>query len=247
MAGQSIFSRQSDRDTRMMAGNSMFSGGGEWRPQGLMDALSEVEQFYLIEHKGQDIPEEFLTMVGTFTFFSTGMRVGFLESFCVFLLAPMFYCWLIPFKLHNLGGLGLWVMRMIPFMLVLTHTILSCYGARLCIGTTTRKIVKYLFVGRMLVVCFAGVVFYGVCYLIAYPTILTPDRIWKLANHLPAGMREDFYRGVEITVLPSIMSMAAICVLIMIVAAILPYVLANVRYHRLQYKKARNQAMTDGL
>lgn len=185
-------------------------------------------------------------MVGTFTFFSTGMRVGFIESLCVFLLVPVFYFWLLPFKLHNLHGFGLWVMRVIPFLLVITHTMLSIYGAKLCIGVTTRKIVKYLFMGRMFVVCFSGLVFYGICYFVAYPTIFTPERVWKLANNLPVLMREDFYRGVEVTVLPSIMYIASMCFFIMIIAAIAPYICANMRYYMLQGKKAKNKAMVDG-
>ncbi len=38
------------------------TGSGRiYRPRNLLNAISEVQQFYVIESKGQDIPGEFLT------------------------------------------------------------------------------------------------------------------------------------------------------------------------------------------
>ena len=36
--------------------------GRIYRPQNLLSAISEIQQFYVIESKGQDIPAEFLTL-----------------------------------------------------------------------------------------------------------------------------------------------------------------------------------------
>ncbi|HID70375.1 MAG TPA: hypothetical protein EYP35_07950, partial [Desulfobacterales bacterium] len=44
-------------------------GGRPLRPRGLISAISEIQQFYVIEGQGQEIPAEFLTLEGSLDFF----------------------------------------------------------------------------------------------------------------------------------------------------------------------------------
>ena len=44
-------------------------GGRIEKPRNLLSAISEIQQFYVIESKGQNIPAEFLTLERTIDFF----------------------------------------------------------------------------------------------------------------------------------------------------------------------------------
>ena len=58
-------------------------------PRGLIDAVSEIQRYHVIERTGQDIPSDFLTVRGTLAFFGAGMRTGFLEGAFLGLLLPI--------------------------------------------------------------------------------------------------------------------------------------------------------------
>lgn len=59
------------------------------KPAGLIDAISEIQQYYIIEKTGQDIPPEFLTIRGVMTFFTVGFKNGFIEGIILGLFLPI--------------------------------------------------------------------------------------------------------------------------------------------------------------
>ena len=48
--------------------------------QGLINAISQIQQYSVIEKGGQDIPDDFLTIRGKLMFFNIGFGNGFLEG-----------------------------------------------------------------------------------------------------------------------------------------------------------------------
>ncbi len=54
--------------------------GRIYKPVNLLSAISEIQQFYVIESKGQNIPAEFLTLERTIDFFKIGLKSGFNEG-----------------------------------------------------------------------------------------------------------------------------------------------------------------------
>ncbi len=50
---------QSDTNARIITTDN----GRIYKPSNLLNAISEIQQFYVIESKGQNIPAEFLTHV----------------------------------------------------------------------------------------------------------------------------------------------------------------------------------------
>src|ERR1700757_1641579 len=59
------------------------------KPAGLIDAISEIQQYYIIEKTGQDIPPEFLTIRGVMTFFGVGFKNGFIEGLILGTFLPV--------------------------------------------------------------------------------------------------------------------------------------------------------------
>jgi len=46
----------------------------------IIDAISQIQQFAVIERSGQDIPDDFLTIRGKLNFFNMGFGNGFIEG-----------------------------------------------------------------------------------------------------------------------------------------------------------------------
>ena len=240
------FAQKSDLDSSSaLGGSKLLSSGGEWKPKSIIDAISEIQQFYVIESKGQDIPIEFLTLEGTLSFFGIGMRSGFSESIFIFLLFPLFQFYLIPFYFHG-SGQGAVLMASIPFMLLFVNTGMCFYVSRCYIGTLTRKAINSFFLGRSLVIVLKSLLIYGLYFIAASPQILTPERVWGIAKYFNPEMADKFFYGFEVKVLPHIMPAAKVCSISMLAAAVLPYGTAYLLDWRRQKKQKGNQARVAG-
>ncbi len=62
---------------------------GFHKPKGILDALAEIQQYYVVERNGDHIPEEFLTTKGKLGFFSAGLKTGFVGGLINLLLIPI--------------------------------------------------------------------------------------------------------------------------------------------------------------
>ena len=89
---------QNDTNAQIITTDS----GRIYQPKNLLSAISEIQQFYVIESKGQNIPAEFLTLERTLDFFKIGIKSGFHEGFALILLFPVFHFYLFPFVFHQL-------------------------------------------------------------------------------------------------------------------------------------------------
>jgi len=65
-------------------GNPLPAG----KPKGLIDALSEIQQYYVVERSGSPIPEDFFTIGGKLAFFEVGFKAAFLSGMVSALLTP---------------------------------------------------------------------------------------------------------------------------------------------------------------
>ena len=58
------------------------------KPKGLVDALSEIQQYYVVERSGSPIPDDFFTIGGKLGFFEVGFRAAFISGIVSGLLLP---------------------------------------------------------------------------------------------------------------------------------------------------------------
>ena len=141
-------------------------------PRNMIDAISEIQQYHIIERTGQDIPSDFLTMRGTLTFFLVGARSGLWEGAFLALLLPLAWgVWeeVIPAFggasdlfgkcLVFLFGFGISLMMTVVFGGILARY----YG-----GNLTRKAVNSLVWGRALSLVAEGVLVFLVFNLIVF-------------------------------------------------------------------------------
>ena len=206
---------QNDTNAQIITTDS----GRVYRPRNLLNAISEVQQFFVIESKGQDIPGEFLTLEHTLDFFKIGIKSGFHEGFALVLLFPVFHFYLFPFVFHRLDFMGHILFGSIPYLVLIINTAMCCYISRYYVGNITRKAINSLLVGRAMSLLLKAFLLY-VLYLMLY-RLSTPENIWKLA--LQFGSRaEEIYTGF-FEVKPHLMPVATESSILMVVAAIIPY------------------------
>ncbi len=194
-------------------------GGRIYRPKNLLNAISEVQQFYVIESKGQNIPAEFLTLERTLDFFKIGLKSGFHEGFALVLLFPVFHFYLFPFVFKQLDMFSHFIFGSIPYLVLLVNTAMCCYISRYYVGNITRKAINSLLVGRALSLLLKAFLLY-VVYLILY-RISTPENIWKLAQQF-GTKAQNIYSGF-FAVKPHLLPVATKTSVLMLVAAIFPY------------------------
>jgi uncharacterized membrane protein (UPF0136 family) len=65
------------------------SGGGESKPKGIIDALSEIEKFSAMDRRGSEIPERFFTTKNRIEYFEAGFKGSLVSGLVSALLAPL--------------------------------------------------------------------------------------------------------------------------------------------------------------
>ncbi len=210
-------------------------GGRIYRPKNLLNAISEVQQFYVIESKGQNIPAEFLTLERTLDFFRIGLKSGFHEGFALVLLFPVFHFYLFPFVFKQLDLFSHFIFGSIPYLVLLVNTAMCCYISRYYVGNITRKAINSLLVGRAMSLLIKAFLLY-VVYLVLY-RISTPENVWKLALHFGARA-EKIYTGF-FEVKPHLLPVAYKSAVLLVMAAIFPYGSAYLLdlWHRYRIKR----------
>jgi len=194
-------------------------GGGVPRPRNIISAISEIQQFYVIESQGQEIPAEFLTLEGALDFFRIGATSGFKEGLFLILLFPVFSFYLLPFVLNSPDLLIKIIMNSVPYLPVVINTLLCSYISRYYVGNITRKAINSLFVGRASLLIVKSFFIYVFYYLLS--ELSTPERVWEVAQHFGINA-EKFYFG-YLEMLPRIIPVAVHCSIFILIAAVFPY------------------------
>lgn len=222
---------QNDTNAQIITTDS----GRVYKPKNLLNAISEVQQFYVIESKGQNIPAEFLTLERTLDFFKIGLKSGFHEGFALVLLFPVFHFYLFPFVFKKVDFFSYIIFGSIPYLVLLVNTAMCCYISRYYVGNITRKAINSLLAGRAMSLLLKAFLLY-VVYL-ALHRLSTPENIYKLA--LQCGSRaQQLYSGF-FEIKPYLLPVATKSALLMLTAAVFPYgsVYLLDLFHRYTIKK----------
>jgi hypothetical protein len=206
---------QNDTNAQIITTDS----GRIYKPKNLLNAISEVQQFFVIESKGQNIPSEFLTLERTLDFFKIGLKSGFHEGFALVLLFPVFHFYLFPFVFKKLDLFSHFIFGSIPYLVLLVNTAMCCYISRYYVGNITRKAINSLLVGRAISLLLKAFLIY-VLYLLLY-RLSTPENVWKLAEQFGARA-QDIYVGF-FEVKPHLQPVANKTAVLMVTAAVFPY------------------------
>lgn len=161
----------------------------------LIDAMSEIQQFYIFESTGQEIPHEFLTIKGSLGYFNTGFGAGFFEGLMFSIMLTI--CMPLLIDTHAMNVL----IKIVPFLgspmfLMFFTTIpvifacaLCCWLSKYYVGNITKRAIDNLLLGRATSLFLAGFLLFTILTTLA--AFITPERAYSmgmsLANILPRG------------------------------------------------------------
>ena len=153
-------------------------------PRNMIDAISEIQQYHIIERTGQDIPSDFLTMRGMLTFFLVGFRSGFWEGVFLALLLPLAWgVWeeVIPAFGGTADLFGKCLVFLFGFGISLMMTVvLGGILAKYYGGNLTRKAVNSLVWGRTLSLVAKGFLIFLVFNLLVF--LCSPRNVFLLCE-----------------------------------------------------------------
>lgn len=209
--------------------------GGGYRPRTIISAVSEIQQFYVIESQGQDIPSDFLTLEGSLDLFKIGVRSGFNEGLFIMLLFPLFSFYLLPFVIDTSDLLVRGMVSLVPYLALVINTLLCIYISRYYVGNITRRAINSLFIGRGLTLLLKGFLIYVIYQLLF--RLSTAEYVWAVARKF--SNPEKVYYG-YLSILPELVPLATETAIGMCLAAIGPYIAAYLLDCWRQRKKTKN-------
>ncbi len=212
-----------------------LEGGNGFRPRTLISAISEIQQFFVIESQGQTIPAEFLTLEGSLDLFRIGMRSGFTEGLLVIMLFPVFSLYILPFVLQTSDLVVRLTVALVPYLALSVNTLICVYISRYYVGNITRRAINSLFLGRGTMLFLKGFLIY-VFYQVVF-RLSTPEYVGQVAQLF--AHPEKIYSG-YFSILPQLIPLATETAICMCFAAVSPYLVAYLLDHFRQYRTRSN-------
>lgn len=175
-----------DTSTGMIIPVGQSSGSTSRLFPHILDAISQIQQFYVIEASGQEIPDDFLTLRGQLNFFNVGFGAGFLEAL-VFALIMSIILILSSDDVTRQAIAGyfpminsiifLWTLNLLP---VIISGGLCSYLSRNYIGKITKKAIDAFLMGRVFSLILKGLV---LCFFMLWVSgCIDPESAWKFSQ-----------------------------------------------------------------
>lgn len=215
------------------------NSGSTVKPKGLLTAISNIQQYYVIEQGGQEIPGEFLTIDGTLEYFKIGAKSGFNEGLLLFLFYPLMEFWVIPFILVDPSNFIVTVFRSFPYMLVFFNTLMCGYISKFYVGQITRKAINSLFTGRAMALFLKGSLLWILYFFIF--KLGKPEIVWKFASMFGSKAEQIYYGYYHVQ--PRIMPVANQTFFWLSVASFGPYGVVYIRDMLRRRRIEKNQEM----
>ena len=196
----------------------------------LISAMSQIQQFFVIEKSGQQIPDEFLTIQGKLNFFKVGLGSGFIEGLAFVFLAALvlpllsdikLMAWVSQYFPLAQSKIFLWALALFP--VIVTGGMCS-YLSRYRIGTLTSGAIDSLLLGRLVSLIMKGILIFA--GLISLAGVITRNSAWTFAQwvsmkNYPVAC--EIYR-IILNTKPQLVNMAYETVAVFALAIILPFI-----------------------
>lgn len=136
----------------------MSGGKGSFKNKGLIDAISEIQQYSVMERQGTEVPGQFFALKGKIEFLSIGMKQGF---FIVLLMSAV-----MPFVINE-STANILLCAVIPLSFGL---LFGVYIPEFCSGEMSKAMIKNMLFGfwsgALFSLIIACCVYYGMVILI---------------------------------------------------------------------------------
>ena len=217
----------------------------------ILDAVSQIQQFYVIESSGQEIPDDFLTIRGKLNFFNVGFGAGFLEALLFALLTSLILPIISDQGTRHLlasylplleSDVFMWTLNLAP---VIISAALCCYLSRCYIGKITKRAIDFLLLGRLFSLIIKGMILFFL--LIFLSNQINTATAWTMADWLSFedyGLATRIYQ-ILLSMKPLLVQRAFEVIGIFGLAMILPFVtIWGVAWMR-KVKTAKDKALME--
>jgi hypothetical protein len=214
------------------------------KPRTLLQALSDIQQYYVMEAKGRVIPGDLFTIQARIDYLAVGLRSGFREGLLLFLLMSFVEFYLIPRMVTPDVTLRV-MFHAIPFVQLLAYTIICCWIARYYTGVITKTAINYVLGGRIVTILIKAFVIWFLYNVLAVWG--TPERAWAAIDSLgfaPSAAERLFYWFYEIR--PRLAPVANRTAAILLVGGVLPYGMLVLSDQWKRHQIARNARLISG-
>lgn len=151
------------------------------KPRTLLQALSDIQQFSVMENRGRVIPGDIFTLQMTVDYMTVGFRSGFKEGLLLFLLMPVVEFWLIP-KMTNPDWSIQLLFHGLPYLQLVAYTMICGFMANYYSGNITKKAINAVLSGRIMMLVFKAIAIWFLFNLLfAWGT---ETRVWCLTEKL---------------------------------------------------------------
>jgi hypothetical protein len=150
------------------------------KPKGLIDALSEIQQYFVVERSGSVISEDFLTIGGKLAFFEVGFKGAFLSGLVTAFLTPfaigVFERYIPIFGSYDPSLFDRVFAIVLATSFSIGYAIFIASVGRYYIGEITRSAIKNLFfgfaTGTLLKLIIAFILFHSIYFFVLEPSSL---------------------------------------------------------------------------
>ena len=164
------------------------------KPQGFLDAISEIQQYCIIERSGTDVPKDFLTIKGALAFFWVGFKGALFVNVIMSVLSPFAFAVInrsIPvFGVYDLSLFDQVFVFFLPLSFSLMYSLMLCTLGNYYIGSLTRgailNLLKGIATGAVLK-CFF--VFVGFHYLSFF--LLQRENVSRILSRFSRVLSDD--------------------------------------------------------
>lgn len=165
-------------------------GGGNTSRKvvGILGAISHIQQFYVVESMGQDIPDEFLTLEGQLSYFNCGFSSGFIEGLTFAAMAAIFLPILADTGASQIAAEYFPLIQYKPFIYtvncfpIIIFCCICCYLSKYRIGKLTKKAVDNLLVGRLFSMALKGILIFVTFIMLSNK--ISPESAYKISKIL---------------------------------------------------------------
>ncbi|MCP3922723.1 MAG: hypothetical protein GY714_09085 [Desulfobacterales bacterium] len=162
----------------------------------VMGALSKIQQYFVMEKDGSEIPGEMLTIQGKLEFFNTGFGSGFIEGIIFALLTIIILPLYVDYQLRSFLISIFPLFKFDNFLLLINCTpvllflMICCFLSKYRVGNITKSAIDNLLVGRLFSMLSKAVILYVLMIFVA--RTMTLENCWSNASFLSG-----IYQGIS--------------------------------------------------
>ena len=213
-----------------------FGQGQVDNTRSIFALLSEIQRYYVIEERSEEMPKEYFTIEQILEYFKVGFKSGLLESFIFVTLVPFLQIIYPSFKFYFLNSEvtenEIFIFDAISYTPIALSTLFMLYISKYYKGPITRRSIFALMNGRSLSFILKGILFYFLIQWFVGYSLKNPSILYVMADYTSwiveiftdtNASTEGLYKYYYAYVIPALSDTALQIVWTMMFFAVLPY------------------------